>query len=213
LATQQSFLPLDGYLLAMDKASLFYQSGKDILRLARAAGATPQVVARAGKYVYMIGGLALDDTNVYWAESDSLRQIEKTHASARVPATGTPATASCSSDYNGDYFGKFLYEYEAGDPSHPPLTNVAASLTLTLTFKCLATASGSTVLTITHALADDPYFGCQIGGCTPLFGSVATLPASPPTTPSNPSQSGQGVVVFFPNGRPLAPPTRPAPST
>jgi hypothetical protein len=29
------------------------------------------------------------------------------------------------------------------------------------------------------------------------------LPANPPTTPSNPSQSGHGIVVIFPNGASL----------
>ena len=50
------------------------------------------------------------------------------------------------------------------------------------------------------ANCSDPNFGCQVSGCTPLFGSVAALPASPPTTPSNSSQAGQGVVILFPNG-------------
>lgn len=204
LATQQSFLPLHGYMLAMDEQSLFYPSGKEIRRLDRSTGQTPQVVARAGQFVISIGGLAIDDTNVYWSELSSLRQIEKTHVSAAsTNDSDVPdgdVNVNCSTDYNGNYFGKFAYEYDTGDPSNPPLTTVTGAVTLNLTFKCLATAAGSTVLTITHAVADNPYFGCQLDGCKPSFGSVATLPASPPTTPSNPSQSGQGILVFFPNG-------------
>lgn len=202
LATGQSFVPRYGYVLAMNETLLFYSSGKEIRRLARAAGGTPEVVARAGQFVYSIDALAIDATNVYWSEGDSLRQIAKSHLSASTPDGGN-VTASCSSDYNGQYFGKFLYQYDAGDPNQPPLTTVVASITVTLTFKCLATAAGSTVLTVTHALVDDPYFECQLEGCTPLFPSVANLPATPPTTPSSPSQSGQGIAVFFPNGTTL----------
>jgi hypothetical protein len=53
---------------------------------------------------------------------------------------------------------------------------------------------------VTHANASHPYFGCGVAGCTPGGGSVAVLPADPPTTPSHASQSGAGFVVNFPNG-------------
>ena len=87
LASQQAFLPLNGYILAADRTSVFYTSGKEIRRLERGLGTTPQVVARAGQFVFSISALAIDDTNVYWSEADSLHQIEKTHVSTRVTSS------------------------------------------------------------------------------------------------------------------------------
>ncbi len=112
---------------------------------------------------------------------------------------GGGGVIGCPSMYDGNYIGQFKYEYfvKGQDGSYSP---VLGSLQLTVTLKCLATAGGSTVLNITHANCSDPAFGCQLGGCTPVMPSVATLPASPPANPSNPSASGQGIVVMFPNG-------------
>jgi Putative Ig domain len=118
---------------------------------------------------------------------------------APQPSGGGGGTVGCPSVYDGTYLGQFVYVYynKGADGNYLP---VQGSFQLTLTLKCTATAIGTTVLQVTSANCSDPNFGCQVSGCTPLFGSVATLPASPPTTPFNSSQSGQGLVIFFPNG-------------
>lgn len=107
----------------------------------------------------------------------------------------------CPSPYEGTYIGQFAYDWVTTGPTP---TMGSSSFNLTVTLACIAAANGSATLTVTHANASDPYFGCTVGGCTPSQGSVAALPASPPTTPSSPSQSGQGIVVLFPNGASLA---------
>jgi hypothetical protein len=109
-------------------------------------------------------------------------------------------SVGCPSVYDGTYMGQFVYVYykKGADGNYSPVQD---SFQLTLTLKCLATANGSTTLQVTSANCSDPNFGCQVSGCTPLFGlSAAALPASPPTTPFNLSQAGQGIVIFFPNG-------------
>jgi hypothetical protein len=128
-------------------------------------------------------------------------------------ASGSPLTVSFqvnpqqlvnvgggASVYEGTYIGIFAYEYE--DMSNPPKT-FSDGFRLTITLSHLATEGGTAVLQITHVSCSDPYFGCQMG-CTPLFGSVAALPADPPTTPMNPSEDGMGIVILFPNGATLA---------
>lgn len=115
---------------------------------------------------------------------------------------GGGGVIGCPSMYDGNYIGSFKYVYyvKGSDGNYSP---VDGGLQVTLTLKCLATAGGSTVLTITHAVCSDANFGCQLGGCTPVTPSVATLPASPPANSSNPSTAGQGILVFFPNGATL----------
>lgn len=112
--------------------------------------------------------------------------------------TGGPG---CPSPYEGTYIGQFAYDWVTMGPMP---TMGSSSFNLTATLACIAAASGTATLTVTHANASDPYFGCAVAGCTPLQGSVAALPSSPPTTPSSPSQSGQGFVILFPNGSSLA---------
>lgn len=137
-------------------------------------------------------------------------------------ATGSPVTAvfavnapvptggggggggliGCPSIYDGNYIGSFKYIYyvKGQDDNYEP---VEGGMQVTLTLKCLATAGGSTVLNVTHAVCSDANFGCQLGGCTPVSPTIATLPASPPTNSSNPSTAGQGILIFFPNGATL----------
>jgi hypothetical protein len=118
---------------------------------------------------------------------------------APVPSGGGGTTGNCTSPYNGTYIGEFKYVYyvKGQDGNYSP---VEAGLQLTLKWKCLATAAGSTVMTITKAVCSDANFNCQVGGCVPVTPSVATLPANLPVNPSNPSTAGQGIVIFFPNG-------------
>lgn len=121
------------------------------------------------------------------------------NAPVPVGGGGGGGGVGCPSIYDGNYIGEFKYVYyvKGQDNNYSP---VLGSFQLTLTLKCLATAAGSTVLNVTHAVCSDPNFGCQLGGCSPITPSVATLPASPPTNSSNPSTAGQGILVMFPNG-------------
>jgi hypothetical protein len=61
----------------------------------------------------------------------------------------------------------------------------------------MVVTNGVAVLTVTHANVNDPYFGCQVGGCTPDFGSVATLQVPPENIST---VAGPGIMIFFPNG-------------
>ncbi len=136
-----------------------------------------------------------------------------------TPASGSPMTVSFTVNapvptgggggnpvgckaYEGTYMGQFKYVYHVEQPDHS-WKEVPASIQLTLKFECLASAGGTTVLNITHAVCSDEHFGCQVGGCTPSYPSMASLPEDPPTNSSNPSQTGQGIVLFFPNGATL----------
>lgn len=118
---------------------------------------------------------------------------------APQPIGGGGGTLGCPSVYDGTYMGQFVYVYynKGVDGIYSP---VQGGFQLTLTLKCLATANGSTALQVTSANCSDPNFGCQVSGCTPLFGSAAALPGSPPTTPFNSSQAGQGIAILFPSG-------------
>jgi hypothetical protein len=137
-----------------------------------------------------------------------------------TPAAGSPLTVSFTVNapvptggggggnptgckaYEGTYMGTFEYIYHVKG-QNDTWNEVPASFQLTLKFECLASAAGSTVLNITHANCSDANFACQVGGCTPNYGSVAMLPEDPPTNSSNPSQPGQGITLFFPNGATL----------
>jgi hypothetical protein len=113
-----------------------------------------------------------------------------------------PVNIKSTSPYEGTYIGIFSYQYETYATETTPAKTVSGGFRLTITLSDPITANGLTVLQITHASCSDPYFGAQMG-CTPNFGSVATLPADPPTSPSNPSQAGMGIAILFPNGATL----------
>jgi hypothetical protein len=104
--------------------------------------------------------------------------------------------SGCPSIYDGTYIGMFAYQYETEGPM--PTTGTG-SFNVTITLECLGVAGGMASLEVTHANASHPYFDCDVGGCTPDFGSVALLPEDPPTTPSNPSFGGAGLMIIFPN--------------
>ncbi|HNW75817.1 MAG TPA: Ig domain-containing protein [Bacteroidales bacterium] len=134
-------------------------------------------------------------------------------------ASGSPVTATFSVNapeptgggggghtnciYEGTYIGQFTYVYyqQGQNGDYSPVT---AGFQLSVKMEHLATAEGISVMTITHVTCSDANFGCQVGGCTPNYGSVANLPADPPANSSNPSQPGMGIVIFFPNGATLA---------
>lgn len=100
------------------------------------------------------------------------------------------------------YAGIFEYKWE--DSTAKPPTSGTGSFRVSFDATCLAPATnGSVVLKITKVNGSDAFFG-TVGSATPKEGSVMTMPADPPTTPSNKSQPGQGVVLLFPNGATLA---------
>jgi hypothetical protein len=113
--------------------------------------------------------------------------------------TGGGGITGCPSVYDGNYIGEFKYIYyvKGQDGEYSP---VEGGFQLSVTLKCLVTSGGSTVLNITKANCSDPNFNCQVGGCVPVSPSIANLPADPPANSSNPSASGQGIILFFPNG-------------
>ncbi|HUS66083.1 MAG TPA: hypothetical protein VMZ28_16135 [Kofleriaceae bacterium] len=88
---------------------------------------------------------------------------------------------------------------ETGDPIWGPLQ--VASVRVTLELDHLATASGTAAYNIVHANISDAFFGCNVGGCTPAFGSSAALPEEPGTPAlSGPSLAGQGFVILLEGG-------------
>lgn len=132
-------------------------------------------------------------------------------AAATHTISGTFALAfsgvSSSDPYKGTYIGLFRargealqgYEEGTGNPIWGPTQT--ASLQVTLKLVLLAAVDGSAVYNIEHANVSDPFFGCNVGGCTPTLGSAAVLPEDPGTpTPNGPSEAGHGFVVTFPNG-------------
>ena len=141
--------------------------------------------------------ITLQDANGNEATGSPITVVFQVNAPQPVGGGGN--ILGCPSVYDGTYMGLFDYVYyqQGANGIYNP---VHASFRLTVTLSCMATASGSTALQVTAANCSDPNFGCQVGDCTPLFGSAAALPASPPTTPFNQSQAGQGIVIFFPNG-------------
>lgn len=81
----------------------------------------------------------------------------------------------CPSIYDGTYTGTLQYDWE--DQTDTSQTG-HGSFGVSLTFKCDYVTSDTVQLTITHAMATDPFFGCTLGGCTPdNLLSFATLPA------------------------------------
>jgi hypothetical protein len=99
----------------------------------------------------------------------------------------------------GVYFGGFSYDWTATGTT--PTTG-SSSFALDVKFDCFATEAGVVKLNVSYAKASDPYFGC-VFGCRPSQGSVALLPATPPTTSASPSQAGEGITILFPNGSSL----------
>jgi hypothetical protein len=121
------------------------------------------------------------------------------------PPSGGPPVGSCPSIYDGVYSGEFDYTF---GPTHRDSTGAVVddpqktvAIHATVTLSCLAVANGMVVLNVTHAVVDEPFFGCS--DCVPNFGSVANLPAAPPTSAANPSASGTGFAILFPNGTSL----------
>jgi hypothetical protein len=107
----------------------------------------------------------------------------------------------CPSAYDGTYIGQFTYQIE--NTNDTPFTwGTPIAFNITVTMSCVAVADGLALLSITAVTGGDAAFGCQLG-CTGNLG-VATIQASPGTTPSNPDPVGAGIVFDFPNGSSLS---------
>jgi hypothetical protein len=84
--------------------------------------------------------------------------------------------AGCPSIYDGTYNGILEYNWE-DDSTNPPATG-SGTVRATLTFACDYVSGGTAQLSITHAQVDDPFFGCNLSGCSPdNMLSFAQLPA------------------------------------
>lgn len=117
---------------------------------------------------------------------------------APQPIGGGGVNLGCPSDYDGQYFGIFAYDYYTYDKDYNRIVN-HGSFRVNVTLECYATGAGSTYLHITHASCTEPVFGCVMG-CTPASISWAVMPATTPTGPFNQSLAGQGIDIEFPNG-------------
>jgi len=145
-----------------------------------------------------------------WSSSDS--GIATVSSTGLVKGAG-PGTATVTVTFT-DVSGQTITSQFVITIAGVPATEVApptgtepvippASFRLTLTFKHIATVDGMTSLEITEVTCSDASFGTGLAGITPSFGSVAVMPAEPPTTPMKPSQDGMGVAILFPNGASL----------
>jgi hypothetical protein len=84
--------------------------------------------------------------------------------------------AGCPSIYDGTYNGELQYGWE-DDTTNPPSTGTGV-VRATLTFACDYVTDDTAQLSITHAMVDDPFFGCNLSGCMPdNMLSFAQLPA------------------------------------
>ncbi len=96
----------------------------------------------------------------------------------------------CPSVYDGEYNGILEYEWE--DNTVNPPTMGSGQVKASVTFRCDSVSAGTARLSVTHAMLDDPYFACTLGGCAvdDLL-SLAYFPASPPAI-------GLGKIAVYP---------------
>jgi hypothetical protein len=113
-----------------------------------------------------------------------------------------------SDPYAGTYLGIFRlqgqrFEGYQPDPPYDPIYGPLEtfSFRVTLRLQPIGSNAGIAVYNITHANISDPFFACQLGGCTPDPFSSAMLPDPPGTpAPSGPSKQGTGIVLVLPSG-------------
>ncbi len=207
LVTGQGWLPLNSPMLAASGDYLYYGTNNSIRRIAinGMVGQDMPVVQTEASYSFVHSFLFVG-TELYWTDGSALRAFDPSALPAWGDGNGGHTTPGpgCPSMYDGTYFGQFTYEWESGSPDDENRQVITDSVAVNITFECVATAAGSTVLFVTKVVADDPFFGCQMDGCTPLMGSVGTFPEEAPTSPSNVSQNGHGIAILFPNGTSLA---------
>jgi putative Ig domain-containing protein len=97
-----------------------------------------------------------------------------------------------------EYACQFAYTWQ-DDSVNPPVSG-SGSFRVSFDVQCLAPATNGTItLSIVDVNGSDAFFG-TVGKTQVNQGSVLLMPASPPTTPGNPAQVGQGLTIDFPNG-------------
>lgn len=117
---------------------------------------------------------------------------------APLNTTGV-APSQPKSPYEGTYMGMFQYTVRGTKDDGSEFT-LSSGFRLTAELAAGGTAPGPTgwTMQLVRVQASDPFFGCEMG-CVPASAGVL-LPAEPPTTPSRPSEWGQGLTIEFPNG-------------
>lgn len=88
----------------------------------------------------------------------------------------------CPSIYDGSYNGVLTYEWEEEDAGGG-VSPQTGTVRTTVKFACDEVVGDMVHLSVTHAMADHPYFGCTLDGCVPdPLLSLARLPANPPAS-------------------------------
>jgi hypothetical protein len=103
--------------------------------------------------------------------------------SLRVAPVAFALLAGCADcPYGGSYTGHFDYQWTPmGGTSTPGVVAV------TVTFQCTAESDGKqTLVQVTHASADDAWFGCPMSGCDVKDQSF-NLPTNLPVNGANPA--------------------------
>ena len=197
-------IPLTVSALGSSGNTLFYRDSIYILRYSTDGSDSNGVVAKvSGVYSSSFSeNFVVADGTLYWRDGYDIRSVSASNAiDFSSPVSGSTKCQysynGTASTYGGAYFGQFVYKTRLNDTS----AWTSRAISVNLTMNCVAKMDTGTVLNITWAKVNDPYFGCQ-WGCTPLTGSVATLP-EPPANSSSPSAAGDGIVVLFPNGATL----------
>ncbi|HEY8086495.1 MAG TPA: hypothetical protein VIF09_01580 [Polyangiaceae bacterium] len=122
-------------------------------------------------------------------------------APASTPSPCAPYDAHATGPWQ--YTGQVVFNWTDGSTAPPSSGTQIVSLSFNVECQEVnAQGAGQGVLLwITSATTDDPIFGTGTGAQTlPQFGSIMTMPISPPTTPSNPALPAQGLNIAFQNG-------------
>jgi hypothetical protein len=201
LGLNHGFLAVSGPKFVADATSIFFATNHDIQRISLSGGMS-QVVARLTSLSFVQAILLVGDT-LYFTDGSALRSIAKNTVIAPENSTpnNIPSGPGCPSVFDGTYIGQFEYEYEEGDPMDPPLTRRQEAVQVTIELECITDFQGMATLNVTHVTASHPFFGCQVGGCTPVSPSIAILPSELPVSIGSPV--GSGVQIRFPNGTSL----------
>lgn len=196
-------IPMTVSTLASSGNTLFYRDSVYIARYSTDGNDTNGLVTEMSTTGQWSGNFVVADSMLYWREGSDINRVSisntiKISSSVKASTRCQYSYNGSSSVYGGNYFGQFVYKMRKDESS----AWTSRAISVNLTMSCIAKVDTATVLNVTWARIDDPYFGCQ-WGCTPLTGSVATLP-EPPANPSSPSVAGEGIAILFPNGTTLA---------
>ena len=114
-----------------------------------------------------------------------------------------PINIGSNSPYTGRWMGIFEIHYLYRDPPdyNTPQKSSTRSFTVNLTLESFGPLINNVaIMQIVHAeiheVHDSVFFDCGMGGCTPQFPSLATLPYPPENLNT---KAGMGFTVIFPN--------------